>query len=98
MQEQAVVSDEIAKNMDAVQKIANEVLASSEEAVVQGEQLHSLAAQLEESVRGFVLEDEAAPAIAAPTGAKKKTKELPPARGPANGREDRKAAAGGTKG
>jgi methyl-accepting chemotaxis protein len=53
VQEQAVVSDEIARNMDAVQKIAQEVLASSEEAVIQGENLHNLAHQLEQSVRGF---------------------------------------------
>jgi methyl-accepting chemotaxis protein len=56
VQEQAIVSDEIARNMDAVQKIANEVLASSEEAVIQGEQLHALAHHLEESVRGFNLD------------------------------------------
>jgi hypothetical protein len=56
VQEQAVVSDEIARNMDAVQKIAGEVLSSSEEAVVQGEQLHALAIKLEELVRGFRVE------------------------------------------
>ena len=56
VQEQAVVSDEIARNMDAVQKIAQEVLGSSEEAVVQGEQLHALAIKLEELVRGFRVE------------------------------------------
>ncbi len=56
VQEQAVVSDEIARNMDAVQKIAGEVLSSSEEAVVQGEQLHALAVKLEELVRGFRVE------------------------------------------
>jgi methyl-accepting chemotaxis protein len=56
VQEQAVVSDEIARNMDAVQKIAQEVLGSSEEAVVQGEQLHALALKLEELVRGFRME------------------------------------------
>jgi methyl-accepting chemotaxis protein len=56
VQEQAVVSDEIARNMDAVQKIAQEVLASSEESVVQSENLHGLAHQLEESVRGFRVE------------------------------------------
>ncbi|MDB4970545.1 MAG: hypothetical protein JWN44_6234 [Myxococcales bacterium] len=53
VQEQALVSDEIARNMDAVQKIAQEVLGSSEEAVVQGDQLHALALKLEELVRGF---------------------------------------------
>ena len=60
VQEQALVSDEIARNMDAVQKIAHEVLGSSEEAVVQGEQLHALALKLEELVRGFRIEAEAA--------------------------------------
>ena len=49
--EQAIASDEIARNMDAVQKIAGEAVASSEEAVIQGEQLHELAYRLEESVR-----------------------------------------------
>jgi len=56
VQEQALVSDEIARNMDHVQKIAQEVLSASEEAVVQGEQLHALAHNLEESVRGFRIE------------------------------------------
>jgi methyl-accepting chemotaxis protein len=60
VQEQAVVSDEIARNMDAVQKIASEVLGSSEEAVVQGEALHALAVKLEELVRGFRVEAEGA--------------------------------------
>ncbi|HKE14560.1 MAG TPA: HAMP domain-containing methyl-accepting chemotaxis protein [Kofleriaceae bacterium] len=53
VQEQALVSDEIARNMDAVQKIAAEMVAGSEEAVQQGEQLHSLAFNLERSVGGF---------------------------------------------
>jgi methyl-accepting chemotaxis protein len=53
VQEQALVSDEIARNMDAVQKIAAEMVAGSEEAVLQGEQLHSLAFNLEQSVGGF---------------------------------------------
>jgi methyl-accepting chemotaxis protein len=65
VQEQAVVSDEIARNMDAVQKIAQEVLGASEEAVVQGEQLHTLALRLEELVRGFRIEREERPAEAA---------------------------------
>jgi methyl-accepting chemotaxis protein len=54
--EQAEVSDEIARNMDAVQHIANEVLSGSEESVVQAEQLHELAFQLEQSVGGFNLD------------------------------------------
>ena len=53
VQEQAMVSDEIARNMDAVQKIASEIVAGSEESVLQGEQLHSLAFNLEQSVGGF---------------------------------------------
>lgn len=56
VQEQAVVSDDIARNMDAVQKIAGEVLTGSEESVLQAERLHELAFQLEESIRGFNLD------------------------------------------
>jgi methyl-accepting chemotaxis protein len=73
VQEQAIVSDEIARNMDAVQKIAQELLGSSKEAVVQGEELHALALRLEQLVRGFRIEG--APALgqalagAAPTAA-----------------------------
>ena len=48
-----MVSDEIARNMDAVQKIAAEMVAGSEEAVLQGDQLHTLAFNLEQSVGGF---------------------------------------------
>jgi len=53
VQEQAMVSDEIARNMDAVQKIAGEMVAGSAEAVQQGEQLHTLAFALEQSVGEF---------------------------------------------
>ena len=53
VQEQAMVSDEIARSMDAVQSIATEVLSGSEESVVQAEQLHELAFALEQSVNGF---------------------------------------------
>jgi methyl-accepting chemotaxis protein len=56
VQEQAEVSDEIARNMDAVQKIAAEMVSGSEEAVQQGEQLHTLAFGLEQSVGGFNIE------------------------------------------
>ena len=56
VQEQAVVSDEIARNMDAIQKIAGEVLSGSEESVVQAERLHELAFALEESIGGFNLD------------------------------------------
>jgi methyl-accepting chemotaxis protein len=54
--EQAVVSDEIARNMDAVRHIAGEVLHGSEESVVQSERLHELAFELEESIGGFNLD------------------------------------------
>jgi len=54
--EQAVVSDEIARNMDAVRHIAGDVLHGSEESVVQSERLHELAFQLEESIAGFNLD------------------------------------------
>ena len=63
VQEQALVSDEIARNMDSVREIAQEVLGSSEEAVIQGDQLHNLAVQLEESVRSFRLDEAAAAPI-----------------------------------
>ena len=56
VQEQAVVSDEIARNMDAVRHIAGDVLHGSEESVVQSERLHELAFQLEESIAGFNLD------------------------------------------
>ncbi len=61
VQEQAVVSDEIARNMDAVRKIAQEVLASSEEAVIQGEQLAGLSTELDRSVRGFQVDERQPP-------------------------------------
>ena len=58
VQEQAVVSDEIARNMDAVQGIASEVLTGSRESVIQAEQLHELAYALEQSVGGFNLDND----------------------------------------
>ncbi len=58
VQEQAIASDEIARNMDAVQRIATEVLAKSENAVEQGDRLHHLAEQLEQSVKGFRIDPE----------------------------------------
>src|SRR6185503_6288949 len=54
--EQAVVSDEIARNMDAVRNIAGDVLHGSEESVLQSERLHELAFELEESIAGFNLD------------------------------------------
>jgi methyl-accepting chemotaxis protein len=75
VQEQAIASDEIARNMDAVQRIATSVLASSESAVSQGEKLQSLADELEESVGGFridpdqaMLDDVELKALPAPKG------------------------------
>ncbi len=60
VQEQAIASDEIARNMDAVQRIANEVLGSSENAVTQGDQLQKLAEELQLSVRGFRIDPDRA--------------------------------------
>jgi methyl-accepting chemotaxis protein len=69
VQEQAVASDEIARNMDVVQRIAQDVLSASEEAVDQGEHLHRLAFALEQSVKGFRIDGQTAgagPAASAP--------------------------------
>jgi methyl-accepting chemotaxis protein len=60
VQEQAIASDEIARNMDAVQRIANQVLGASENAVSQGERLQQLAEELEHSVGGFKIDPERA--------------------------------------
>ena len=60
VQEQAIASDEIARNMDAVQRIATSVLASSETAVSQGDKLQGLAEELDQSVRGFHIDPEQA--------------------------------------
>jgi len=56
VQEQAIASDEIARNMDAVQHIAEQVLDSSQAAVATGEKLHILAGSLEHSVQGFKID------------------------------------------
>jgi len=58
VQEQAIASDEIARNMDAVQRIAGAVLSSSENAVIQGDRLQELANSLEQSVKGFRIDPE----------------------------------------
>ena len=60
VQEQAIASDEIARNMDAVQRIAVEVLDASENAVSQGDRLQKLAEALEHSVGGFKIDAERA--------------------------------------
>jgi methyl-accepting chemotaxis protein len=65
VQEQAVVSDDIARNMDAVREIAHRVVSSSEEAVAQGEELHLLAGRLESSVAGFSVGETTAAALPA---------------------------------
>ena len=75
--EQAVVSDEIARNMDAVRERAGEALHSSEESVVHATRLHQLAFRLEESVGGFNLEGGRPPVKARTPNA---ARELPPAR------------------
>ena len=64
--EQAIVSDEIARNMDAVRVIAGEMLHGSEESVVQADRLHELAFSLEESIAGFNLDGSKLPARGAP--------------------------------
>jgi methyl-accepting chemotaxis protein len=74
VQEQAMVSDEIARNMDAVRGIATEVLSGSEESVVQAQRLHELAFELEESIDGFNLDG--TKLVGAPRPAAPKRKQL----------------------
>ncbi len=57
VKEQALASDEIARNMEAVGRIAQEVLVSSKQAVAQGDRLTSIATSLEEAVSGFRTDD-----------------------------------------
>jgi methyl-accepting chemotaxis protein len=64
--EQAIVSDEIARNMDAVRVLAGEMLHGSEESVVQADRLHELAFSLEESIAGFNLDGSKLPKRATP--------------------------------
>jgi hypothetical protein len=66
-----------------VQKIAGEAVASSEEAVIQGEQLHALAYHLEESVKGFNLDGSTE--VPAPVAAAQPRRPLPPATPSASG-------------
>jgi methyl-accepting chemotaxis protein len=78
--EQAVVSDEIARNMDAVRGLATEALHGSEESVVQAERLHELAYELEESIGGFNLDGTKIPSRKAPpkvSGGSGPTRQLP---------------------
>jgi methyl-accepting chemotaxis protein len=57
VKEQAIASDEIARNMEAVGRIAQEVLVTSRQAVNQGDRLTTIATSLEEAVAGFRLEE-----------------------------------------
>jgi methyl-accepting chemotaxis protein len=57
VKEQAIASDEIARNMEAVGRIAQEVLVSSKQAVVQGDRLTTIAESLEQAVGGFKLDE-----------------------------------------
>lgn len=57
VKEQAIASDEIARNMEAVGRIAQDVLVSSKQAVAQGDRLSSIAQSLEEAVGGFKVEE-----------------------------------------
>ncbi|MGN6107560.1 MAG: methyl-accepting chemotaxis protein [Kofleriaceae bacterium] len=90
--EQAVVSDEIARNMDAVRGLAGEALHGSEESVVQAERLHELAYELEESIAGFNLDGHRiarrSEAPRALDGDREAPRALPPGRkpGPTNGK------------
>ena len=81
VQEQAVASDEIARNMDVVQRIAQDVLSSSEEAVTQGDHLHRLAHQLEESVKGFRIDPAAVSTDGAGSTSTAPPAQLPPSTG-----------------
>ncbi len=54
--EQALVSDQIARNMDSVRHITADLLAGSESAVAQAGRLHEVAFELEESIGGFNLD------------------------------------------
>jgi hypothetical protein len=92
VQEQAMVSDEIARNMDAVQKIAADMVAGSEEAVLQGDQLHNLAFNLEHSVGGFNIDG--AGGSRAPGGASSGDNDAPPRIQPAPGSRPQLRAGG----
>jgi hypothetical protein len=65
--------------MDAVQRIAQEVLGSSEEAVVQGERLQALGLKLEDMVKEFKVKKKAA---AVETAVQAQAKALKPPSGP----------------
>jgi methyl-accepting chemotaxis protein len=75
VKEQAIASDEIARNMEAVSRIAHEVLVSSKQAVAQGDRLTTIASTLEQAVSGFKVEEE--PTSRRQLGDKATTKLLP---------------------
>ena len=93
--EQAVVSDEIARNMDAVRHIASEVLHGSEESVVQAERLHELAFELEESIGGFNLDGSKLGVVAA--GAPRPRRRRRAARAPRRGKRQLPGRANGRR-
>ena len=66
VKEQAIASDEIARNMEAVGRIAQEVLITSRQAVAQGDRLTTVATTLEEAVAGFRLDDASPRALGRP--------------------------------
>ena len=57
VQEQAIASDEIARNMDAVQRIAQEVLGSSRRPSCRASTCTLSPGELEQSVKGFRVGD-----------------------------------------
>lgn len=59
VKEQAIASDEIARNMEAVGRIAQDVLVASRQAVAQGDRLTEIAISLEDAVSGFRVDDDA---------------------------------------
>lgn len=70
VKEQALASDEIARNMDAIGRIAQDVLVSSKQAVAQADRLATIAHALEEVVGGFKTDGEPARAVSPRTGPK----------------------------
>jgi methyl-accepting chemotaxis protein len=68
VKEQAIASDEIARNMDAVGRIAQEVLVTSRQAVASGDRLTTIASDLERAIAGFKSDEHAPAMLAAPPG------------------------------
>jgi len=61
VKEQALASDEIARNMEAVGRIAQDLLVTSRQAVAQGDRLTVIATSLEGAVSGFRVDGETTP-------------------------------------